>query len=201
MPNRVMFDYRDELLPSDQGVGFIYPPDLFHRRLKEEFLRSLRTRRPFLFIRIPTRHFDIFGFSRKESPEVRAWRIAVLTLLAQTDFLDVKGYLHDDSGIGILFLDCNHEILEHQKRAILRNLRDANLMDALRLKTKRPFFEAYVSSGESELKHLSSEEAFKRFNMVNEGYFSIQNLLYWDGRQHAQTGHRYWRLAVCHSSA
>jgi len=180
MPNRVIFDYRDELLPSDQGVGFIYPQDLFHRRLKEEFLRSLRTRRPFIFIRIPTRHFDIFGFSKTESPEVHAWRIAVLTLLAQTDFLDVKGYLHDDSGIGILFLDCNHEVLETQKRAILRNLRDAGLLDALRLKPKRPFFEAFVCTGESESKHLSTEEAFQRFNFINEGYFSIQNLLYSD---------------------
>jgi len=97
MPNRLLYDYREALLPSDQGGGFVYPAQFFHRRIKEEFLRSLRTSKPFVLIRIPTNHFNIFGFSKQASPEVRAWRIAVLTLLAQTDFLDVKGYLNGGS--------------------------------------------------------------------------------------------------------
>jgi len=192
MPQRILFDHRDTLLPSDQGSGFLYSQDLFHRRLKEEFLRSLRTRRSFLLIRIPTRHYDIFGFSRSDSPEVRAWRIAVLTLLAQTDFLDVKGYLNDNSGIGILFLDSDHTALATQKKAILRNLRDAGLMDSLRLRPKRPFFEAFHFSGVDEKKHLSQQEAHQRFNHTNEGYFSLQNLVYSDIQ------HSHWNSRLVH---
>jgi lipopolysaccharide/colanic/teichoic acid biosynthesis glycosyltransferase len=176
----MIFDHRNDLLPSDQGLGFVYPPELFHRRLKEEFLRSLRTRRPFLYIRIPTRHFDIFGFLNANSSEVRAWRIAVLTILAQTDFLDVKGYLQDDSGIGLLFLDCDHKALEAHKRDILRNIRDAGLMDQLRLKPRRPLFESFVCTGLSEEHHVTQQEAFDRFNYVNEGYYSLQTLVYGD---------------------
>ncbi len=177
---RFLFDYRDELLPADQGESFVYPTEFFHRRLKEEFLRNLRTHRPFVYLRIPTRHYDIFGFAKEDSPEVRAWRIAVLTLLAQTDFLDIKGFLQDDSGIGIIILDCDHQVLEVQKRAILRNLRDANLLSSLRLRPRVPLFDAYVCTGENEKKHISKQEAFERFNHINEGFYSLQPLVYSD---------------------
>ena len=183
VPQRFLFDHRDELLPADQGSGFIYPPLYFHRRIKEEFLRSLRTHKPFVLIRIPTNHFDIFGFAKPESTEVQAWRIAVLTLLAQTDFLDIKGFLQGDSGIGLVFLDCDHTILEVQKRAILRNLRDAGLLSSLRLKPKRALFEAFVCTGENEKQHINAHDAFKRFNFVNEGFFSLQPLVYSDFEQ------------------
>ncbi|HSQ41255.1 MAG TPA: sugar transferase [Fibrobacteraceae bacterium] len=193
MLRRILLDHRDSLLPAEQGLGYIYPSEFFFRRLEEEFLRSLRTHRTFVFIRIPTRHVDLFGFSEPESSQVRAWHIAVLTLLTQTDFLDVKGYLSDDSGIGLLLLDCDHSILEDHKKSILRNLRDANLMDALRLRPRRPLFEAFVCTGLDEKKHLSRQQAMQRFNHVNEGYFSVQNLVYkdvlphWKGRLHSFT--------------
>jgi lipopolysaccharide/colanic/teichoic acid biosynthesis glycosyltransferase len=189
MPQRFLMDHRESLLPTEQVGGYIYPPEYFHRRLKEEFLRSMRTGRSFLYLRIPTRHFDIFGFQRPDSPQVQAWRIAVLTVLAQSDFLDVRGYLGDHSGIGILFLDCDHSALETQKRAIFRNLREAGLLESVRLRPRRPFFEAFVFTGQNEQKHISEAEAYRRFNHVNEGYYSLQPLVFgdiqhnpWNGR-------------------
>lgn len=180
MPQRFLMDHRETLLPPEQGSGYIYPPEYFHRRLKEEFLRSMRTQRPFLYLRIPTRHFSIFGFQKPDSTQVEAWRIGVLTILAQTDFLDVRGYIGGDSGIGILFLDCDHTALETQKRAILRNLREAGLLESVRLRPRRPFFESFVFTGHDEQKHISAAEAYRRFNHVNEGYYSLQPLVFGD---------------------
>lgn len=180
MPSRLLHDHREDVLPANLGTGFIYPPQYFHRRLKEEFLRTLRTQQSFLYIRIPTRHFDLFGFEQQDSEAVLAWKIAVLTLLTQSDFLDVKGYLKDQSGIGLICLDTDHLLLEQLKKSIRRNLREADLLQTLRLKPKRPLFEAYLCTGEPETKHLTLQEIYTRFNHSSEGFFSLQTMMYTD---------------------
>lgn len=149
-------------------------------RLKEELLRSNRTTRPFLYVRIPTRHYDLFGFLRPNGNTIQAWKIAVLTLLTQTQFVDIVGYLEDDAGLGVVFLDCDHSFLETQRRAILRNLRDAGLLDKIRLRPRTPLFEAFVCTGMPEKEHITTEQAMARFNHINEGFFSLQPLLYSD---------------------
>jgi len=158
----------------------VYPSRLLRMRLKEELLRSNRTGRPFLYVRIPTRHYDLFGFLRPSDNTIQAWKIAVLTLLTQTQFVDVVGYLEDDAGLGVVFLDCDHSFLETQRRAILRNLRDAGLLEKIRLRPRTPLFEAFVCTGKPEKEHITAEQAMARFNHINEGFFSLQPLLYSD---------------------
>lgn len=158
----------------------MYPARLFQMRLKEELLRSNRTQRPFLYVRIPMRHYDLFGFLRPSDNTLQAWKISVLTLLTQTQFVDIVGFLEDDAGLGVVFLDCDHVFLETQRRAILRNLRDANLLGKIRLRPRTPLFEAFVCTGKPEKEHITAEEAMARFNHVNEGFFSLQPLLYSD---------------------
>lgn len=172
--------YLEAFLPVT-GIGnHVYPSSLFQMRLKEELLRSNRTQRPFLYVRIPTRHYDLFGFLRPSGNTLQAWKISVLTLLTQTQFVDVVGFLEDDAGLGVMFLDCDHAFLETQRRAILRNLRDAGLLEKIRLRPRTPLFEAFVCTGMPEKEHITTEQAMARFNHINEGFFSLQPLLYSD---------------------
>lgn len=172
--------YLESFLPGSTIGNQVYPARLFQMRLKEELLRSNRTQRPFLYVRIPMRHYDLFGFLRPSDNTLQAWKISVLTLLTQTQFVDIVGFLEDDAGLGVVFLDCDHVFLETQRRAILRNLRDANLLGKIRLRPRTPLFEAFVCTGKPEKEHITAEEAMARFNHVNEGFFSLQPLLYSD---------------------
>ncbi|MBS7390841.1 MAG: sugar transferase, partial [Fibrobacter sp.] len=75
---------------SPQNIGnTVYPANFFKARLREEFLRTNRNQHPFLYFKIITRQFDIVGFSKFDSSYVRAWKIAVLTVLTETKFTDV----------------------------------------------------------------------------------------------------------------
>jgi lipopolysaccharide/colanic/teichoic acid biosynthesis glycosyltransferase len=172
--------YLEDFLPTSSIGNHVYPTRLFQMRLKEELLRSNRTGRSFLYVRIPTRHYDLFGFLRPGGNTIQAWKIAVLTLLTQTQFVDVVGYLEDDAGLGVVFLDCDHAFLETQRRAILRNLRDAGLLEKITLRPRTPLFEAFVCTGKPESEHITAEQAMARFNHINEGFFSLQPLLYSD---------------------
>lgn len=173
-------NHLQDILPGESFDGFIYPPDLFHMRLKEEILRSNRTHAPFLYIRIPTRHFDLFGFEHYQSSAVKAWKISVLTILTQAELVDIKGYLEDNSGIGVILLNARPELVQDLKKQILRNLRAAELLEKIKLKPREPLFQVYFYSGEIEEERQNTESEMEQFSHINEGFFSVENLNYSD---------------------
>jgi hypothetical protein len=146
-------NHLDSLISSQNLGNPIYPAKLFQARLKEEFLRTNRIQRPFLYIKIFARQFDIFGWAKPDDVILRTWSICVLSMLSQTKFTDVVGYLSEGSGLGLILLDSDVSTLEQIRKQMLRNLHDANLLSQLREnKPKAPVFKAYVYTGLLEKK-------------------------------------------------
>ena len=93
------------ILNEQRLKNIVYPARLFRTRLNEEFLRANRTRRPFLFIKVYSHQYDFFGWGRPSRIVEKTWRISVLTMFSHLRFIDVLGYLTDESGIGIILLN------------------------------------------------------------------------------------------------
>lgn len=166
---------------SPQNIGnTVYPANFFKARLREEFLRTNRNQHPFLYFKIITRQFDIVGFSKFDSSYVRAWKIAVLTVLTETKFTDVVGYLDNPDGLGVILIDSDLRVLERLRRKMLVNIKKAGLVDILRKKTKQPIFQVCVYTGLQEKRDQEFDEAIEKFNMRNNGFFSLKRLFYGD---------------------
>lgn len=179
-----------DVFSAKEFTGFVYSPELFQMRLKEEILRTNRNLCSFLYIKIPTRHYDIFGIEHRESSNVKAWEIAVLTILNQTDVLDVKGYLEDDTGLGVIFLNSDADFVQTLKGAILRNLKSAGLLEKIRLRPKQPLFQVFLYSGAVESDKFKQKGSIQAFNHVNEGFLTIEYLSY------SQIRHNRWNKRI-----
>ena len=63
------------ILDEQKLKNIVYPARLFRARLNEEFQRSNRTCKPFLFIKIYAHQFDILGWSRPDEVIDKTWKI------------------------------------------------------------------------------------------------------------------------------
>ncbi len=169
-----------DLLSSKDIGNTVYPASLFKTRLREEFLRTNRTQRPFLYFRIVTRQFDLIGFGKFESPSIRAWKIAVLTVLTETKFTDIVGYLDNPDGLGVIFIDSNLHVLERLRRKIIINLKKAELVNVLKKKLRQPVFQVSLYTGLQEKKDQKLDSSIQKFNARNNGFFSLKRLFYSD---------------------
>ncbi len=177
--------HRTDSVISPQDIGnTVYPTDLFKARLKEEFLRTNRIQKPFLYFKVVTRQFDLVNFTKPDSASIRAWKIAVLTLLTETKFTDIVGYLDDANGLGVILLDSGISRLEQLRKQILRNISHAGLISQLRKKTKRPVFDVSVYTGLLEKQDQELDLGIDRFNMTNEGFIRLSRLFYSDVISH-----------------
>ena len=165
-----------DILNEQRLKNIVYPARLFRTRLNEEFLRANRTRRPFLFIKVYSHQYDFFGWGRPSRIVEKTWRISVLTMFSHLRFIDVLGYLTDESGIGIILLNSDMNTLESIRKEILHKLNDAGLIQALRHKPKSPIFQAYLYTGLQEKDNLEMDEALKKFNSTNGSFFSLERL-------------------------
>ena len=82
-------------------------------------------------------------------------------------FIDVLGYLSDNSGIGVILLNSDMSTLEAIRKEILHKLNDAGLIQALRHKPKAPIFQAYLYTGYQEKDNLEMDCKLKEFNSTN----------------------------------
>lgn len=164
------------ILDEQKLKNIVYPARLFRARLNEEFLRANRTRRPFLFIKIYSHQYDMFGWGRNDKTVEKTWRISLLTMFSHLRFIDVLGYLDDGSGIGIILLNSDLNKLESIRKEILHKLNDAGLIQSLRIKPKRPIFQAYIYSGLTEKDALEQQGKLDEFNSANGSFFSLQRL-------------------------
>ncbi|MCK9182955.1 MAG: sugar transferase [Fibrobacteraceae bacterium] len=170
-----------ETLLSPKDIGnTVYPTGLFKARLREEFLRTNRTQRQFLYFKIVTRQFDLIGFGKTDSGFIRAWKIAVLSVLTETKFTDVVGYLDETDGLGVIFLDSGMPVLERLRRKILHNINKAGLISVLRKKTKQPVFQVSIYTGLQEKKDQQLDSSIEKFNTRNGDFFTLSRLFYSD---------------------
>lgn len=169
-----------ELLSSKDIGNTVYPASLFMARLREEFLRTNRTQRPFLYFRIITRRFDLIGFRKFEPLYIRAWKIAVLTILTETKFTDIVGYMDNPDGLGAILIDSNLHTLERIRRKIIVNLKKAGLVGVLKKKLRQPVFQVSLYTGLQEKKDQKLDSSIQKFNLRNNGFFSLKRLFYSD---------------------
>ena len=174
----------NNLLNEQKLKNIVYPARLFRARLNEEFLRANRTRRPFLFIKIYSHQYDLFGWGRPSRTVEKTWRISVLTMFSHLRFIDVLGYLSDGSGIGLILLNSDMSSLEAIRKEILHKLNDAGLIHDLRHKPKTPIFQAYLYTGLQEKDNLELNEKLKEFNSTNGSFFTLNRLNLSDIWQH-----------------
>ena len=165
-----------DILNEQRLKNIVYPARLFRTRLNEEFLRANRTRRPFLFIKVYSHQYDFFGWGRPSRIVEKTWRISVLTMFSHLRFIDVLGYLTDESGIGIILLNSDMNTLESIRKEILHKLNDAGLIQTLRINPKKPIFEAYLYTGYQEKDNLELADKIKDFNSTNGRFFSLERL-------------------------
>lgn len=169
----------DLLSPNDIG-NTVYPVRFFKARLCEEFLRTNRTQQPFLYFKIVTRQFDLIGFSKFDSSYVRAWKIAVLTVLTETKFTDIVGYLENPNGLGVILLHSGMHSLERLRRQMIVNLKKAGLVEILHKKFRQPVFQAYIYTGLLEKQDQELNTSIRNFNKRNAEFFSLKRLFYSD---------------------
>ena len=164
------------ILDEQKLKNIVYPAKLFRARLNEEFLRANRTRKPFLYIKIYAHQYDFFGWGSPDKTVENTWRISILTMFSHLRFIDVLGFLSDGSGLGIILLNSDLSTLESIRKEILHKLNDAGLIQTLRIKPKRPIFEAYVYTGLQEKDNLELADKIKDFNSTNGSFFSLSRL-------------------------
>lgn len=174
MPNNHLLS----LLRDSMDDLVIYPPDAFQGRLKEELLRSHRLGTPFVYLEIDTRHIDLLGIERHSDENLQAWKISILTTFNCLSPMDVAGFLPSGRGIGLLIINFSLDNLERLKRQILRNLRDACLLDRILLRPKAPFFNVYFCTAEIEHKHQISVQRMEQFNQLSEGFLKVEPFQY-----------------------
>ena len=164
------------ILNEQKLKNIVYPTRLFKARLNEEFLRANRTRKPFLFIKIYSHQFDVLGWGRPSKIVENTWKISVLTMFSHLRFIDVLGYLSDNSGIGIILLNSDLDTLISIRKEILHKLNDAGLIQALRHKPKAPIFQAYLYTGYQEKDNIELDDKMKDFNSTNGSFFTLNRL-------------------------
>ena len=152
------------ILDEQKLKNIVYPAKLFRARLNEEFIRANRTRKPFLYIKMYSHQYDFFGWGSPDKTVENTWRISILTMFSHLRFIDVLGYLSDGSGLGLILLNSDLSTLESIRKEILHKLNDAGLIKTLRIKPKKPIFEAFLYTGLQEKENLELTEKIDAFN-------------------------------------
>lgn len=96
-------EYLEPLLLEFNHELFLYPWDIFELRIQEEMVRADRSGSGFGYMEIP---FSALRKVIRENVDDRTlWR-AILKFLAETmRGSDIKGFLAQDRGLGLVFLD------------------------------------------------------------------------------------------------
>ena len=95
--------YLESLLQEFHHELFLYPWDVFELRIQEEMVRADRSGSGFGYMEIP--FVALRKVVRETINDQILWR-AVFRFLAETmRGSDIKGYLAEDKGLGLVFLD------------------------------------------------------------------------------------------------
>ncbi len=96
-------DYLSEQIGRYGSEFFIYPWELFKQRLQEEMIRSDRSGSPFTYVEFP---FASLGDCWQSPAEAKAFWTTLFSVLANAARgSDVKGFLENDEGLGLVMLD------------------------------------------------------------------------------------------------
>jgi hypothetical protein len=100
-------DYLAEHLQRYSTEYFIYPWNLFELRLQEEMIRSDRSESPFYFVEFP---FLALSEAWGQPNHAQSFfELLLSTITNNARGSDIKGYLENERGIGLVLLDSGPE--------------------------------------------------------------------------------------------
>ncbi len=119
----------EELMKSFSNEYYIYGPKLFDQRLHEEKLRADVMNTAFTYLEIA---FDELFVPDLDHADLKSlWRAIMRGMTMLLRGSDVKGFLHEDRGLGILFLDSLNAPAERLLGNLRRYLAEERLEDRL----------------------------------------------------------------------
>lgn len=120
----------EELLVLFRYEFYLYSPELFELRIREEKLRADFLHTSFAYLELG---FETLFSETLEKSELKPlWRSIMQALHLFVRGSDVKGFLPDNRGLGILFLDTAPAPVGRIFSAVRRHLTSAGLSHCLR---------------------------------------------------------------------
>lgn len=120
----------EELFEIFRHEYYVYSPELFELRIREERLRADLLQGSFSYVELGFE--QIFTEELTQSELKPLWRSLMQAMRLLVRGSDVKGFLKDDRGIGILFLDTTNPPISRLFAAFRRHLTSADLSHRLR---------------------------------------------------------------------
>lgn len=110
-----------ELVKKYKYDFFLYPNNIFDLRIQEEMQRSEITDSNFIYLEFPYLIFE--KLSENKHDEIENWHHFFDLIAKELRGFDVKGFLSNNRGIGIVFLDCPDGYNDILKERLLKGLK------------------------------------------------------------------------------
>lgn len=148
----------EELMQFFRHEYYVYSPELFELRIREERLRADLMQGAFSYLEIDFR--DLFTDELEQSELKLLWRSMMQAMRLLVRGSDVKGFLRDDRGLGVLFLDTTTPPIGRLFAAFRRHLTSAGLSHRLRPDLSEHSFpiSSYVGTPLPEVQPVTAEE-------------------------------------------
>lgn len=131
----------EHLMRLFRNEFYVYDPELFEQRLREEKLRADLLDTSFAYLEIP--FSEMFSDDLRPEELRPAWRAVMLGMTMLMRGSDVKGFLGDDRGLGFLFLDSTAapaaRLFENLRRYLSDVHLEARIHPALLARKSFPF--------------------------------------------------------------
>jgi hypothetical protein len=135
-------DIVEELVRKKKFDFYLYEYPVFELRIKEEIVRTDLFGSPFIYMEIL--FTDMFTESAGVVEITNVWE-CVLELLSQVvRGSDVKGFIRDDSGVGLLLLDSDKVVVQNLRTKLIEHLKHMGLDVYLKDSTDATFIDGFL---------------------------------------------------------
>lgn len=114
-----------KMIEKQHYDAFFYPPEIFASRVHEEKYRAHELSTSFCYVEL---QYDTFTSEDASDDLVaKTWTLLLQVLPKCLRGSDVRGYLADQKGIGIILLDCAETSIQTFFKRIRQNLAEQGL--------------------------------------------------------------------------
>ena len=129
-----------DLISKHKYEFYLYDENTFQLRLKEEKIRSDSFKSQFAYIELEFNKVCASGTATPIKKDI--WKIIFNLLSESVRGSDVKGYLPEKSGIGVIMLDSTDRAIRRFRNRIIEQLYSHNLL--MYLVDKNSFLNGYI---------------------------------------------------------
>lgn len=114
-----------KLLQKQKFDAYVYSAEIFERRIHEEKFRASELGTSFCYLELSFDHFTVLD----ASPEIveKSWQHLLQILPNCLRGSDIRGWLPDHSGLGLLLLDCTEVALQVFFHRLRQHMAEAGL--------------------------------------------------------------------------